>query len=710
MAKAVEGAVGRNVARKDGIGKATGTAIYADDLVFPNMIWGRTVRTEIPCGRVVSIRHDFDPTGFTVVDHRDISGRNVIALIELDQPCLVEREIRHMAEPVVLLAHEDRETLNAARVVIEYDRAVALLDAERSDVVFKRIHIEKGNVDQALADAELIVEGTYRTGAQEHVYIEPNGVVAVPEEGGIAVYGSIQCPYYVHKALVVLLGDAVTHVRVVQTETGGGFGGKEEFPSVIASHAALLALKAQRPVKIIYDRTEDMVATTKRHPSVVRHRTGVMRDGRVVAMDIDVLMDGGAYVTLSPVVLSRGTIHAAGPYRCANTRINGRAVMTHTPPNGAFRGFGAPQTQFAMEVHMDRIAEALGMDPVRLREINALRPGDTTATGQTLGPDCSALETLRRAVRKSRYHAKRRDVATSGTGIGVSLFYHGSGFTGSGELRLASRAAIELTERGVCVLTSSTEIGQGTRTMHAQIVADALGIPYEDVDVAQPDTSRVPDSGPTVASRTCMVVGGILQRAAAELRRRIGDAHPAGFFREHGPLRVEAQYEQPDWIQWDDQTYTGDAYATYGWGCNVAEVELDPVTFEVRPLRLTAAVDVGKAIHPALAIGQIEGGTAQALGFALIEHVVMRDGGMANAQLTNYTIPTSLDTPIIDVILVENPYPGGPFGAKGLGELPMDGPAPAVVNAIRSLGVDVREVPALPEVVQRQAMLEPAGG
>ena len=703
MATLTERAVGRSVARKDGIGKATGKAIYADDLVFPGMLWGRTVRAEIPRGRVRAIRRNFDETGFTVVDFRDVPGKNVIALLELDQPCLVEREIRHVAEPVLLLAHADRERLMAAHVELDYDRDTPVLDPSRSDVVFKQIHIEKGDVDGAMAAADMIVEGTYRTGAQEHVYIEPNGVVAVPEDDGIAVYGSIQCPYYVHKALVTLLGDAVKQVRVVQTETGGGFGGKEEYPSMIAAHAALLALKSRRPVKIIYDRTEDMVATTKRHPSVVRHRTGVARDGRIVAMDIDVMLDGGAYVTLSPVVLSRGAIHAAGPYRCDHTRIVGRAVMTNTPPNGAFRGFGAPQTQFAMEVHLDRVAEALGMDPVRVREINALRPGDTTATGQTLGADCSALETLQRAVERSGYAAKRGDTEGGRRGIGVSLFYHGSGFTGSGELRLASRAALELTDRGVRVLTSSTEIGQGTRTMHAQIVADALGVPYESVEVAQPDTSRVPDSGPTVASRTCMVVGGILQRAATEMRQRIGDASPADFFREHGALRVEAEYQQPDWIQWDDQRYRGDAYATYGWGCNVAEVELDPVTFEVRPLRVTAAVDVGKAIHPALALGQIEGGTAQALGFALLEHVVMRDGAMANAQLTNYVIPTTLDTPVIDVVLIENPYPGGPFGAKGLGELPIDGPAPAVVNAIRSLGIDVREIPALPEIVLREA-------
>src|SRR5687767_973144 len=395
-------AVGTSVPRKDGLGKATGAARYADDLTFPGMLHGRTIRSTIPCGTISAIRRDFDPAGFTVVDWRDIPGRNVVALLTDDQPCLVEREVRHQAEPVLLLAHESREALLGAAVHIEYLPGTPLLDPERSSRSFKDILIEKGNLEAGFAKAYRVVEGSYRTGHQEHVYIEPNGVIAVPEDGGIAVHGSIQCPYYVHKALVTLLGDAVSHVRVVQTETGGGFGGKEEFPSVIAAHAALLALKARRPVKIIYDRTEDMIATTKRHPSVVRHRTGVMRDGRIVAMDIDVMLDGGAYVTLSPVVLSRGTIHAAGPYRCDHTRIVGRAVMTHTPPNGAFRGFGAPQTQFAMEVHMDRIAEALGIDPVRLRELNALRPGDTTATGQTVGSDCSALDTLRRAVRKAR--------------------------------------------------------------------------------------------------------------------------------------------------------------------------------------------------------------------------------------------------------------------------------------------------------------------
>ena len=265
-------------------------------------------------------------------------------------------------------------------------------------------------------------------------------MIAVPEaNGGMTVHGSLQCPYYVHNALKALLDLPDDRVRVVQTETGGGFGGKEEYPSVIAGHAALLARKSGRPVKMIYDREEDMLATTKRHPSVIRHRTGLTREGKLVAIDIDVLMDGGAYVTLSPVVLSRGCIHAAGPYRCDNVLTVGRAVMTNTPPNGAFRGFGAPQTQFAMEVHMERIAEALGMDPVRLREINALQPGDTTATGQRMGDDCSALEVLRTAVERSGFHRKRAEYQGTGKGIGLALFYHGSGFTGSGEVHLKSQ-------------------------------------------------------------------------------------------------------------------------------------------------------------------------------------------------------------------------------------------------------------------------------
>lgn len=699
-------AVGRSVFRKDGMPKTTGAARYVDDLRFDGMLYGRTIRSEIPRGRVKAVHLEFDATGFTVVDWRDIPGPlcNFVALIVDDQPFLVRDEINHVAEPILLLAHEDREKLLAATVRIEYERGEPVLDPERSPTVFKEIRIRKGDVSAAMAQAEVIVEGTYRTGHQEHVYIETNGVIAVPQvNGGMTVYGSMQCPYYVHKALKHLLQIEDHRVRVVQTETGGGFGGKEEYPNILAGHAALLARKSGRPVKMVYDRTEDMLATTKRHPSIIRHRTGVMRDGRLVAMEMDILMDGGAYVTLSPVVLSRGCIHAAGPYRCDNVDLTGRAVMTNTPPNGAFRGFGAPQTQFATEVHMDRIAEALGMDPVRLREINALRPGDTTATGQRMGEDCSAVEVLRAGVEKSGYHRKRAEYAGTNRGIGLSLFFHGSGFTGSGEVYLASKATVEATETGARIRVASVEMGQGTRTMHAQIVADALGIPYENVEVVQPDTSLVPDSGPTVASRTCMVVGNILKRCAEEMRETLGELTPGEYIRRHGPLEVTKQYQKPGEISWDDTEYRGDAYATYGWGCDVAEVELDPVTYEVRPLHLTVIHEIGKAIHPSMVVGQIEGGTAQGVGWALNENVVMRDGGMANPTLTNYTIPTTKDTPRMEVVVLENPSGYGPFGAKGVGEMPIDGPAPAVVNAIRHLGLDVRQIPAIPETLMEVA-------
>jgi CO/xanthine dehydrogenase Mo-binding subunit len=699
--------------RKEGRAKVEGAAAYVDDLVFPGMLFGRTVRAPLPCGRLRGVRlPDPLPPGLVVVDHRDVPGKNAISLIEDDQPCLAVDRIAHAEEPVLLLAHADREALLGVPAEVQMEPGEPVFDPLASPRTFKEITIQKGDPDAALAAAARVVEGEYRTGHQEHVYIEPNGVIAVPAGGGITVYGSLQCPYYVHRALMVLMGLPADQVRVVQTETGGGFGGKEEYPSMIAGHAALLAWKSGRPVKLVYDRAEDMVATTKRHPAVVRHRTGVGGDGRLLALAIEVILDGGAYTTLSPVVLSRGVLHATGPYRCDHVRVSGRAVMTNTPPNGAFRGFGAPQTQFAMEVHMDRIAEQLGLDPVRLRARNALRAGDTTATGQRLGRDTKstprrqtgagapgARAVLREAVRRSDFARKRRAWAGSNRGIGLSLFFHGAGFTGGGEAKLASEAALELTPTGVRILVASTEIGQGTRTMHAQIVADTLGLPYERVEVAPADTGLVPDSGPTVASRTCMVVGKILQRCAREMKRRLGRLSPAAYLRRHGPLVIRRGYENPAGIHWDEATYQGEAYAAFAWGCDVVELEVDPVTREVRPLRLTAVQEIGRAIHPLLARGQIEGGSAQGLGYALCEQVVMRDGRMANGQLTNYIVPTTLDTPELEVVVLERPYRHGPFGAKGVGELPIDGPAAAAINALRHAGYDVREIPATPELL-----------
>src|SRR5467141_2344311 len=389
--------VGAAVPRKEGRDKVTGAARYVDDVLLPSMLHGATVRSSVARGKIRKISFDssVDWNEFVVVTAKDIPGKNCIALILDDQPCLAAETVNHPEEPILLLAHADRHKLRKAveAVSIEYETLTSVLTIEDSeqkstiiwgtDNTFKSYLVEKGDVDAVWKEAAHIVEGEYFTGAQEQLYIENNGVIAAFDpENGVTVWGSLQCPYYVHKALMALCGLPDNKVRVVQMETGGAFGGKEEYPSMIAAHAALLAIKSGKPVKIVYDRMEDMVATTKRHPSRARHRTAVSKDGKILGGEIDFTIDGGAYLTLSPVVLSRGAIHAGGPYYWPSVRIHAKAVATNAPPHGAFRGFGAPQSLFAMERHMDRIAQVVGISPAEVRRRNFLKPGQTTTTQQ----------------------------------------------------------------------------------------------------------------------------------------------------------------------------------------------------------------------------------------------------------------------------------------------------------------------------------------
>ena len=747
--------IGADIPRIDGLAKLSGRAAYVDDLAMPDTLHAATIRSPAPRGRIRRIR--FDPgiawRDFVIVDHRDIPGPNVVKLIDVDQPALAASETRHRYEPVALIAHRSIRKLRDAlrHVQVEVDPLPEVRDPRQPltpeliqhgpDNVFKRIDIRKGDPTPVFARAAHVVEREYRTGAQEHVYLETQGMLAYREAGRMVVQGSMQCPYYVLDALTRLFNRPRDAFRVVQTPVGGGFGGKEDYPSLLAIHAALLAEKSGRPVKLIYDRQEDMLATTKRHPGYVRHRTALDRDGRLLAMEIDVLLDGGAYVTLSPVVLSRGTIHAAGPYACEHVWIHGEARLTNFVPYGAFRGFGAPQTIFAMERHMDEIARQIGMDPVELRRRNLLRAGDTTATGQVFrdGVDLPAL--MDRALEHADFQRRRaahaefnRRHAYLRRGVGCAAFHHGAGFTGAGETYLASEVEVRgLADGTVELLTAQTDMGQGTSTILAQIAADALGLAPESVRVAQPDTARVPNSGPTVASRTAMVVGALVERACDDLARRAQGAKTepraqASASRTHarpateegdaagrGPglaaairawhashpgqaLSGRAKYAKPAEIAWDEQAYRGDAYACYSWACYVADVEVDLRTFAVRLADFVALQEVGRVLNPTLARGQIQGGVAQAVGWALYEEVVVRDGGMANAQMTNYIIPCSADLPDIRVFFEERPSAYGPGGAKGIGELPMDGPAPAIVNAVcDALGASIREVPLTPE-------------
>jgi CO/xanthine dehydrogenase Mo-binding subunit len=726
--------------RKEGRSKVTGAARYVDDLTMPGMLYGATVRSPAPRGRIRSITfgEGIPWDEFVVVTAKDVPGENAVALILLDQPYLSEEFVNHAEEPILLLAHADKHLLERARraVRIEIEELPPVFTLEESlaakeiiwgeDNVFKSYLVDKGNVDEVWETADLVVEGEYSTGAQEQLYIETNGVIAVANEAeGVTVWGSMQCPYYVHKALLKLFALPPERVRVVQCETGGGFGGKEEYPSMIGGHAALLSLKAGgRPVKIIYDRAEDMSATTKRHPSRTRHRTAVTREGKLLAMEIDFVVDGGAYATLSAVVLSRGTIHAAGPYSCPNVRIKSRAVATNVPPHGAFRGFGAPQSIFALERHFDRVAEALGLSPEEFRRRNFIREGETTATGQVIREPVDMAGLLDRAFELTDYQSKRerfaRENAEARTnerrGIGFASFMHGAGFTGSGEDYLKSIVGTEAGADGrVRILTASTEIGQGTNTIFAQIASDALRLDYDLVEMAQPDTGSVPDSGPTVASRTCMVVGKLVESAALGLRQTLQGAGLLAdtytqdqwceacrlYVERYGPLKSFSQYKPPPGVHWDDDKYQGDAYGAYAWAVYVAEVTVDKLTYEVRVDDFVAVQEVGKVVHPILAAGQIEGGVAQAIGFTLYENVVWQNGRMINNGMTNYVMPTSADLPPIRVHFEEQPYAYGPAGgAKGIGELPMDGGAPAILNAIEhATGVRFTHVPLLPEAL-----------
>ncbi len=720
--------------RREGPAKLIGAAKYADDLVFPGAWFGTTIRSTDAHARLIEFVPDltFDWSRVVVVTAADIPGDNVVSSIKADQPILIEvgGEIQHHAEPLALIAAPDRATLRAARRAfrVTTEALPARFDPLESDHIFAAYDLTSGDVDQGLAAADRIIEGEYRVGHQEQLYIENNAMIAVPtDDDGVVVHGSLQCPYYVHAALKRGLAMDDAQARVIQAETGGGFGGKEEYPSMIALHAALLAGRAGRPVRMIYDRHEDLAATTKRHPAIVRHRTGVTLDGRLVAQDIEVVMDGGAYCTLTPVVLSRGAIHAGGPYRCPNVRIRARAARTNTPPNGAFRGFGAPQTEFAAETHLNRIAEMLDLSPLEIRRRNVYRLGDTTPTGQLLGSSVAGEEVLERAaeaaeferlrLRHRRERTDREDTATTPAsryrterarlagGVGLALAWHGAGFTGSGEVHLASVASIGLTTEGITILVASTEMGQGTKTIFPQLVAEALGVPFDAVEIAPQDTAHVPDSGPTVASRTTMVVGGLLIKAAQRLRADV-EGSTGGPFAEtyrdfaeaHGPLRVDQRFEPFPGVGFDDETYRGDAYPAFGWAACVASVEVDLDTGEVHVLDVVAADDIGRVIHPILAEGQVEGGTLQAVGYATIEEIKLRDGRYLNDRLATYIIPTALDAPRITTILVEAPFDGVPHGAKGVGELPMDVGAPAVVAAIAdATGVWIPDLPASPE-------------
>lgn len=738
-AKSLDGMKDRSPQRVDAMKKICGSALYVDDIPVVDVLHAATLRTSCAGGTIEALI--FDPvvnwSEFIVVTAQDIPGLNAVKMLENDQPILVDHLFRHCGEAVVLLAHVDPDKLQIALnhvCVRESPLAHPVFDIEEALVaatviipenVYTDYLLDKGDVDQFRQHAEVVIEAKLSTPAQEQLYIEPQGMLAVLQDDGVLrIEGSMQCPYYVLDALLHCTNLPKEKLRVIQSTTGGAFGGKEDYPSVIACHAALLALKAcGRPVKLLYQRGEDMRVTPKRHPSRSIVRLGANREGLLQFIDMDFAVDGGAYRTLSPVVLSRGVIHAPGPYRCENVRVRGRAVATNHPPFGAFRGFGAPQSIFALEVAMDKLAKKLNLDPAELRRRNLLRKGDLSATDDLLEDDCFAHEILEAALSASHYYERKAEFqqwneANHATrrGIGLATFAHGAGFTGNGELYLASKVFLQAHKDGqVEILCSNTEMGQGAATTLAQIASEALHLPLNRVHLAQTDTARVPNSGPTVASRTCMVVGDLIEKAAVQLLQKLQDegglrkaftsdefAAACSRMQETGnEMLVTASYQPPLDMLWDEQRFKGRAYASYAWAAYIAEVEIDTLTMETQVLNFTAAQEIGHAVHPQIVQGQIEGGVVQGIGYALFENVLWSEQGvMANDRLTNYIIPTSADIGNLQVVLMEKGLGAGPNGAKGVGELPMDGPAPALVNAIQqALNLDICDIPVMPELL-----------
>jgi len=699
----------QKIERLDAADKSSGRTRYVSDLEFPNLLHAVTLRSQKARARITGIRLPPLPSGVCPVGPKDVPGTNRVHMVGDDQPFFAEERVNYIGEPLLLLVGPEPEVLARLLDKIEVgyeelDPILSLEEAEKAekepiygpDNRFAEYRVVKGNPEAAFRNAAQVFSGEYTCGYQEHAYLEPQGMVGVYEDERISVHGSMQCPYYVKTALVQGLGWPADRVRVVQTPTGGAFGGKEDYPSLLAGHVAFAALKTKRPVRLVLERREDIRATTKRHPARIRLKTALDADKRLVALDAEITLDGGAYAGLSEVVLQRAMFALPGAYVLPHAAVRGRALATNTVPTGAFRGFGSPQSFFALETHLDWLARELGEEPLSFKQRHLVRRGDTTLTGGTLREEIRLPELIESACRLSGYRAKAAQAGLSNgayRGIGLSVFFHGCAFTGSGEQeKIKARVGLrKLSDGRVEILAAGTEMGQGVLTTLRKIVAQALDMEIGRIIYDYPDTARVPDSGPTVASRTVLIVGGLLVEAAGELKERMNEQPEVEVFR---------QYSQPEEVEWDQETFSGDAYPTYSWGVEVAEVAVDPITYDISITGAWGAFDIGRAIDEQIIRGQIEGGMAQGLGYATLEVMERKEGALHQDTLTDYIIATARDLPVFGHELVNVPYAHGPFGAKGAGELPFVGAAPAVAAAVQSaLKLPVTRIPIRPETL-----------
>lgn len=703
--------ISTSVPKKDHSGKVSGQLAYISDVKLENMVYGVLYRSPIAYGKIISIQLPNLPEGYEAVGAEQIPGPNYVKIIKEDQPIFANEWVNYIGEPILMLVGKDLDILygllNEVKVEFEEHQAIYTLDEaiqqkSASGVIMASYEFGESleNVSAIEQGAHQIIEEEYDTGYQEHVYLEPQGMLGIYKEDEIEVQGSMQCLYYIKNALLSALACGDEEVRVVQSPTGGGFGGKEEFPSMMACHVAVAAKAVKKSVMLVFDRSEDMVVTTKRHPAKLKHRTALDKEGNILSMCVDIFLDGGANVGLSSVVLQRALINSAGVYKIPHFYAKGYVLKTNTVPNGAFRGFGAPQSFAGIESHMGHLSKLVNIDPLEYKRKYLVKQGDPTITnGKFRDPILmeamiqDLLNVTQYKKKKEEFHRFNQQNQRYKKGIGTSLFLHGCGFTGSGE-RDHIKATVKLVKSKddkVSLKISNSDMGQGIYTTLSKIVAKELDLPYEDVLYPYPDTKEVPDSGPTVASRTTMIVGKLLERAAKKLK----DQWQVAVEQE-----VVEHYVHREMIPWDEKTFTGDAYPAYSWGVNFVEIEVDILTGNVKLEKVYGNYEVGKVIDDRIMKGQIDGGLAQGLAYGYLEKMTSKQGKIQQKSISDYGPPTSLDVVPIESKVFDNPYADGPYGAKGAGELTLIGGAPAVQAAIEdALQTSFQQIPITPEVI-----------
>lgn len=692
--------IGKAVKKVDHSEKADGTAKYVGDYVVEHMLHAAMVRSAKPHAKILTIRYPEMEEGYVTVDAGDMTVPNYMRDEKDGQRIFAEGEVNYIGEGIALICGPDEKKVHryAQETVVEYENLPAVLSTAESERAMVEYFYKKADVEDSFHAAAKTYEETFHTGYQEQMYIEPNGMLSIVEENHVKIYGSMQNPYYIKNEVASVFQMDTDSVQVIQAVTGGGFGGKEDYPSLVACQTTAAAIKTGHPVRFILGRKEDVADSPKRHPADLRYQVAMDENNRITGMKIDIIFDGGAYQTVSATVMQRCLITSTGVYDIPSLAVTGHVMKTNKVPAGAFRGFGAPQSHYAVETLMNHLAVFVGEDALAFKKRHLVVQGSLTATSGVYRYPVILPDMIEKACELSGY-CQKRNAYQSQTGryqkgIGMGLSIHGCGFTGSAEKDFLKSVAslCKRKDNRVEILASNTDMGQGVKTTFSKIVAKALDLPLTDVIIVNPDTDRVPNSGPTVASRSIMIVGRLLEKAARRLKE---------IWKDGEEQAVVEHYEHPqNLIPWDLNTFSGDPYPTYSWGVNIIEVELDTLTGEAHVTDGYGVYDVGTAIDDVVMQGQIEGGMLQGVGYASMEKMESVNGRIAQGSFTDYMIPTAMDTAKFTTCTMDNFYENGPFGAKGAGELTLLGSGPAYVQAIeQASGALYSSIPITPEKI-----------